>query len=124
MATDFVVLPTELPLDAALRRMAEANCRFAVLADGRRIAGFVGPASDVLRDYLTGPQRPVGAVARRDFLVARADDLVEGVVERLRHRGRSVALVVGGRGIPRAGDVVGVVSKTAIAEAVIRTHSA
>jgi CIC family chloride channel protein len=122
MATDFVTLPAGLPLETALQRMAERGCRFAILAEGRRIRGFVGPASDTLQAYLRDRTQTVGAVARRDFQIAQPDDLVENVIARLKRRDRAVALVVGGHGIPRVEDVVGVVSKTALAEAVIRGH--
>ncbi len=122
MATDFVTLPADLPLETALQRMAERKCRFAILAEGRRIKGFIGPDSDTLQAYLRDRRQAVGAIAQRDFRLAQPDDLIEGVIIRLKRRGCSVALVVGGRGIPRVEDVLGIVSKTAIAEAVIRGH--
>jgi CIC family chloride channel protein len=58
-------------------------------------------------------------VAIHDFVLAREDDILNDVLKRLGRRPRAFALVVRGTGIPRAGDVVGVIGAEQIGKSIL-----
>ncbi len=60
----------------------------------------------------------MGAVAQRNFTLARENDIVFDIVQRMARRNAAMAIVVktGGRGKPT--DVVGIISKEHIANSV------
>ncbi|HEV2098055.1 MAG TPA: hypothetical protein VGR45_03915 [Stellaceae bacterium] len=60
----------------------------------------------------------MGDVANRNFVIAREDDIVFNIIRRMWRRGAFMAVVVGKGGIPRAGDVRGVISKEHVADSV------
>ncbi len=60
----------------------------------------------------------LGEVADRNYTIAREDDVVFDVIRRMTRHGAAIAVVTRGRGRPRAGDVIGVISKEHIADAV------
>ena len=69
-----------------------------------------------LEDGLTGVT--LGDVADRRFTIAQEDDVVFDVIRRMARRCAAMAVVTKGRGRPRAADVVGVITKEHIADAV------
>ena len=63
----------------------------------------------------------LGDIARWRFNVAREDDIMFDVIERLRRKRAAMAIVVRGRGRPRPDNVVGVITKEHVADAVFNT---
>ncbi|MEJ2625060.1 MAG: chloride channel protein [Pseudolabrys sp.] len=57
----------------------------------------------------------------RNFVVARSDSFIRDVMARMSHspRGARLAIVVDRKGVPRPGDVLGVVTRSSIAETII-----
>jgi CIC family chloride channel protein len=67
----------------------------------------------------------LGAIGHRDFTVAREDDIMFDVIGRMTRRKASMAVIVRGRRrVPRADDVVGVITKEHIADSVADTIKA
>jgi CIC family chloride channel protein len=60
----------------------------------------------------------LGDVADRRFTLAQEDNVMFDVIRRMARRCAAMAVVTKGRGRPRAADVVGVISKEDIADAV------
>lgn len=84
-----------------------------------RIVGLVPPRSGLWSAALREPTAPVESFARADFVLVRDTDPMSRVFTRLHRRQRGAALVSTGTGVPRIGDIVGVITKRAIADAVI-----
>jgi CIC family chloride channel protein len=57
-------------------------------------------------------------LASRDFTIVREDEVVFDVIRRLWRRKAIMALVTRGRGVPRANDVLGVITKEHVADSV------
>ena len=61
----------------------------------------------------------LGDIAQKNFTIARAEDVVFDVVERMWRRGAALAIVTKGSGwLPRGNNVVGMISKEHIADSV------
>jgi CIC family chloride channel protein len=60
----------------------------------------------------------LGDLAARNFTVVSEDEIVFEVIRRIWRRGVIMAVVVKGRGVPRGGDVVGVITKEHVADSV------
>ena len=60
----------------------------------------------------------LGDVAQRNFTVAREDDIMFDVVQRMSRHDAAMAVVVKGRGRGRPSEIVGVISKEHIADSV------
>jgi CIC family chloride channel protein len=99
------------------------STRLWATTDGEHIIGAVrintGLRSNIA-DLETGVT--FGDVARRDFRIARENDVAFDVITRLWRRGSAMALVVHqhapGFHIPRPSDVIGVITKEHVADAV------
>jgi chloride channel protein, CIC family len=60
----------------------------------------------------------LGDIANRRFVIAREDDIVFDIIRRMWRRDAFMAIVVGKNGLPRAGDVKGVISREHVANSV------
>ncbi len=92
-----------------------------IIACGNRICGIVPVRSGLWPQAVRNPSLTVDALAGPDFLLARENDLLSRVFERMNRRGHGAAIVVGGTGVPRRADICGVITKRSIADAVIRS---
>jgi CIC family chloride channel protein len=92
-----------------------------VVVRDERIVGIVPVRSSLWPRALRDPNLTVEALARPDYVLARETDLLSGVFERMKRHRRNAALVVSGAGVPRAENIKGVITKRAIADAVIRS---
>jgi chloride channel protein, CIC family len=124
MERDFVVAPADLGLNAFLLQPGHrVGMRHVVIAKGERIIGVVR-INTALRHGIaeSGADVAFGDVATRDFTLAREDDVAFDVIRRMWRRHAVMAIVVrsdGGRyRLPRPGDVLGVISKEHVADAV------
>ncbi len=91
-----------------------------VIAEGNHIVG-VQRVNTALRHGLEGKQTGVVLrdVARKNFTVAREEDVLFDVIDRMWRRGAIMAVVVRGSGrVPRADEVVGIIGKEHIADSV------
>jgi chloride channel protein, CIC family len=124
MTQAFMVLPSSARLDEiahALRH--QDNCQYVVVSNEGRMIGIL-PIGELSAAAVDAPaSRRLGDIARRDFLVARADDVLGDVLSRMSRRRRAVAIIVQAhQRIPRAGDVVGVVGHEDVGACLIRHH--
>jgi chloride channel protein, CIC family len=124
MERDFVVVPADLGLNAFLLQSDHPiGMRHIVVAKGDRIFGVVR-INTALRHGIaeSGADIAFGDVATRDFTLARADDVAFDVIRRMWRRHAVMAIVVRSDGgqyrLPRPSDVIGVVSKEHVADAV------
>ena len=94
------------------------------MTSGDRIAGVLR-VNTALRQGLAetgsgdGAGTTLGELATRNFVVARGDEVMFDVIRRMWRRNAFMAVVVGKeRGTPRAGDVLGVITKDHVADLV------
>jgi CIC family chloride channel protein len=119
MDRDVMVLPAETSFDEFLRQQQGSAMRHVVVRHGPRIIG-VQRVNTGLRRGLESAYTGItlGDVARTNFTIAREDDVVFDVIRRMWRRGGSMAIVVKGGRVPRADDVIGVITKEHIADSV------
>jgi CIC family chloride channel protein len=120
MATDIVSLPAATPFDDVLRMPdGDGGMRHLLVTSGDRIVG-VQRVNTSLRHGLESSSTDItlGDVANRRFVLAREDDIVFDIIRRMYRRGAAMAVVVGKRGIPRASDVRGILTKEHVADSV------
>ena len=124
MEKDFVMVSAETRLDEFLRQPEHRDgMRHVVITHGDRIMGVVrintGLRSNVV-ELETGVT--FGDVARRDFTLVRESDVAFDVIVRLWRRNGVMAVVVRSDSprfhVPRPADVVGVITKEHVADAV------
>jgi chloride channel protein, CIC family len=122
MDVDIQVLPAETSFDEFLRQPEHAGrLRHVVVTDKGHIAGVIR-VNTGLRRGLEGSTTGVslGDVASRNFTVVGENDTAFDVIRRMWRRNASMAVVVRGRerGVPRASDVAGVITKEHVADSV------
>src|SRR6185437_14565013 len=123
MERNFVVVPAETRLDAFLRHPEHQNgMRHVVITHRDRIAGVVRINAGLrtgIADIETGIT--FGDVAS-DFTIVRETDVAFDVIVRLWRRNGTMALVVHrdapGFHVPRPADIIGVITKEHVADAV------
>jgi CIC family chloride channel protein len=71
---------------------------------------------------VNNPDRPVEDFVEKRVVVCRDVDLLSLALARLKRHGAGAAIVFTGTHRPRASDVVGVITKRAIADAVIQSY--
>jgi CIC family chloride channel protein len=87
-----------------------------------RIVGLIPPRSGIWRESVSNPDRPVDDFVEKQLVVCRDVDLLSLVLARLKRHKAGAAIVFHGARRPRAADVVGVITKRAIADAVINEY--
>lgn len=120
MDRDILILPAETGFDQLLAQSTRGGpMRHIVVTRGDRLIGVLR-VNTALRRGLEGAYTGValGDVANRTFTIAREEDIMFGIIGRMRQRGATMAVVVRGTGIPRAQDVLGVITKEHIADSV------
>jgi CIC family chloride channel protein len=124
MEKSFVLVPADTPLDAFLRQPEHRDgMRHVVVIQNGRILGVVRINAG-LRTGIAEIETGVtfGDVARRDFTIVREDDVAFDVIVRLWRRNGVMAIVVhrdaSGFHVPRPDDVVGIITKEHVADAV------
>jgi chloride channel protein, CIC family len=120
MDTDIVSLPGTMRFDEFLHMSGGGGgMRHVLVTSGDRIVG-VQRVNTSLWHGLESSSIGVtlGDIANRRFVIAREDDIVFDVIRRMWRRDAFMAIVVGKSGVPRAGDVKGVISKEHVADSV------
>jgi chloride channel protein, CIC family len=120
MERDVVVMPADADLDEFLRRHgAGGGFKHVVVARGNHIVGVVRINTGI-RHGIEAAYSGVAmdTVAQRNFTLARENDIVFDIVQRMSRRDAAMAVVIkdGGRGRPS--EVVGIISKEDIANSV------
>jgi chloride channel protein, CIC family len=120
MERDFQVLPSSMGFDEFLRLPEkEGTLRHIVVTDGERIVGTLR-VNTALRHGLEGAYTGValGSVANERFTIAHEGDIMFDVIQRFWRRAGTMVVVVRGSGVPRASNVVGILTKEHIADSV------
>ncbi len=99
------------------------DLRAIIVEQDGRIVGLVPPRSGIWRESVNNPDRPVEEFVEKRLVVCRDVDLLSQVLARLKRHGAGAAIVFHGEHRPRASDVVGVITKRAIADAVIDNYA-
>ncbi len=94
---------------------ADGDAFLVVLHHGR-IVGIIPAGHD-------GSYSPTAPILR-DFTLVREDDFLQAIVRRLNRKHQAMALVIKGRGVPRAANVLGVVTRNEIANAMMADFAA
>jgi CIC family chloride channel protein len=121
MDRNALVLPAKMGFDEFLRRPElSAQMQHVVVFEGDRIVGVQRVNVGLRRGLAgTGAGITLGEVARKEFTIAREEDVLFNVIQRMWRRGATMAVVVRGAARkPRAGHVVGVISKEHVADSV------
>jgi CIC family chloride channel protein len=118
MERDFQLLPTDIGFDEFLR-MPEVDemFRHVVVTAGDRIVVTLR-VNAALRHGVEAAYTGVklGVVADEKFTVAHENDVMFDVIHRFAREKASMIVVVRGKAVPRAADVVGVITKEHIAD--------
>jgi CIC family chloride channel protein len=126
MDIDVVLAPADMTFNAFLAQPDHAGrLRHVAVIDGNRILGVLR-VNTALREVSEGtPSRvTLRDIASRDFTVVREDDIVFDVIQRMWRKRATMALVMRGRGVPRAGNIAGVITKEHVADSVATTIKA
>ena len=99
------------------------DLRAMIVEHEGRIVGLIPPRSGIWRESVNNPDRPVDDFVEKRAVVCRDVDLLSLVLARLRRHRAGDAIVFKGERRPRAADIVGVITKRAIADAVIDNYS-
>ncbi len=120
MDRSVLVLPAETDFAAFLRETSAGGFKHIVVTSGERIVGVLRVNTELrlgLESAYSGVR--LGDIAQKNFTVSRAEDVVFDVVDRMWRRGASMSVVTkGDRRVPRAGNIVGMISKEHIADSV------
>jgi CIC family chloride channel protein len=120
MEKDVLLVPAGMTFEALLARPDHGGrMRHIVVAEHNRILGVLR-VNTALRHATEAGQSKVTMrdIAYRNFTIAREEDIVFDVIQRIWRREAVMALVVRRRGVPRPADVVGVITKEHIADSV------
>ncbi len=120
MERDVKILPAETDFDAFLRRNAnEQGFKHIVVTRRNHVAGVVRVNTSLRRGVeqaYSGVR--LGDVAQRNFTLARENDLMFDVVQRMARRDASMAVVMTVNGRGRPSQIVGIISKEHVADSV------
>ena len=119
MERRFILAKAGTTLNEAVDAEEEDDLRAIVVEREGRIVGIVNPRSGLWREARTNPTALVDRFVERRPAICRDTDLLSLALARLKHHRSGAAIVFHGSGRPRARDVVGVITKRAIADAVI-----
>jgi chloride channel protein, CIC family len=119
MERRFILAKAGTTLNEAIGAEEEDDLRAIVVERDGRIAGLVNPRSGLWREARTHPTALVDRFVESRPALCRDTDLLSLALARLKKRRSGAAIVFRGDRRPRARDVVGVITKRAIADAVI-----
>jgi CIC family chloride channel protein len=119
MEQRFILARAGTTLKEAIAGEAADDLRAIIVERDGRIVGLIPPRSGLWRESQGNPKLLVERFVERRAVICRDDDLLSRVLARLRRHRSGAAIVFHGSGRPRARDIVGVITKRAIADTVI-----
>ncbi|MDD7910339.1 chloride channel protein [Pseudovibrio exalbescens] len=124
MSPNFLLLDSSVRVCDAIALMDAKDVDHVVVVTGKRIDGYL--KYDALQHRGSeAANLELCDVVSRDYLVAPETSIMNTVISRMNKHNRRYGIVVQNtKGIPRPEDVVGVIDRTEIAEAVIANHYA
>jgi chloride channel protein, CIC family len=122
MERRFIVARAGTTLKQTMAAEDTDDARAIVVERNGRIMGLIPPRSGLWVESQTNPDLLVEIFAERRLLVCRDQDLLSLVLARLKRHRAGASIVFRGEGRPRVSDVVGIVTKRAIADAVIDSY--
>jgi chloride channel protein, CIC family len=123
MERRFILAKAGTTLNEAVDAEVEDDLRAIVVEREGRIVGLVNPRSGLWREARTNPTALVDRFVEKRPALCRDTDLLSLALVRLKRHRSGAAIVFHGDGRPKASDVVGVITKRAIADAVIEDVS-
>ena len=118
MERDITIMPVDADFDAFLRQHAAADgFKHVVVTRGNHVVGVVR-INTSLRRGVEAAYAGVrfGDIAQRNFTLARANDIMFDVVQRMSRHGASMAIVASTDRRWRASQIIGIISKEHIAD--------
>jgi CIC family chloride channel protein len=129
MDKDMLVLPQSMAFDDFLKLPEHhGRLRHVVVTKDDRITGVLR-VNTALRRGLEGAFTglTLGEVASPKFAIARAEDIMFNVIGRMWRKQAMMTVVVKADGIPRTGNIIGLITKEHVADSVaesIKPYSA
>lgn len=122
MERRFIVAKAGTTLKQTMTAEDTDDARAIVVERDGRIVGLIPPRSGLWAESHTNPDILVERFAERRLVICRDEDLLSLVLARLRRHRAGAAIVFRGSSRPRVDDIVGIVTKRVIADAVIGSY--
>jgi CIC family chloride channel protein len=122
MERRFIVARAGATLKDALPVEDTDDARAIVVERDGRIVGLIPPRSGLWMESQTNADLLIEKFAERRIVICRDQDLLSLVFARLKRHGAGAAIVFQGSARPRVSDIVGIVTKRVIADAVIDSY--
>lgn len=122
MERGFIVAKAGMTLKEAMLPEDIEDLRAIVVEREGRVMGLIPPRSGLWLESRTNPDVLVENYVESQVVVCREDDLLSMVFARLRRHRAGAAIVFRGRTRPRVNDIVGIITKRAIADEVINSY--
>jgi CIC family chloride channel protein len=122
MERGFIVATAGTPLRDAMTSEDAGDVRAIVVEREGRIVGLIPPRSGLWLEARTNPDIRVERYIERRLVICRDQDLLSRALARLKRRRAGAAVVVRCAARPRINDVVGIITKRAVADAVIDSY--
>jgi CIC family chloride channel protein len=119
MERRFLVATAGTSLKEALGEDTAEDSRAIIVEREGRIVGLVPPRSGLWMESIKNPDVSIDRFVESRIVVCRDVDILSLVFARLKRHRAGAAIVFSGEDRPRASDIVGVITKRAIADAVI-----
>ena len=119
MERRFIVAKAGTTLKEAMVAEDKDDLRAIIVERESRIVGLIPPRSGLWREARTDPDLPVESFIETRMVVCRDIDLLSLVFARLKRHRSGAAIIFHGVDRPRVHDIVGIITKRAIADAVI-----
>ena len=122
METQFILAKAGTSLKDVVGVEDSDDLRAIVVERDGKIVGLIPPRSGLWRESQSGPGLPVERFVESRAVICRDVDLLSLVFARLKRRRSGAAIVFHGVDRPRAKDIVGIITKRAIADTVIDSY--
>jgi CIC family chloride channel protein len=122
MERKFIVATAGTTLRQAMPPEDIDDVRAIVVERDGRIVGLVHPRSGLWLEARTNPDVLVERYAESRLVICRDEDLLSLALARLKRHRAGAAIVFRGSARPRINDVVGIITKRAVADAVIDSY--
>jgi chloride channel protein, CIC family len=122
MERRFIVASAGTTLKQTMTAEDIDDARAIVVERDGRIVGLIPPRSSLWVESQTNPDLLVERFAERRLVICRDQDLLSLVFARLKRHRAGAAIVFRGGSRPRVSDIVGIVTKRVIADAVIDSY--